>query len=52
LNVLKKPRIFWKASHHFKKASTLLKMYLKNLTIFENPSHELKNASISLKMSS
>jgi hypothetical protein len=26
-----------KASHHFKKASTPLKMYLKSLTILEKP---------------
>jgi hypothetical protein len=37
LNVLKKPRIFGKASHHFKKASIPLKMYLEIFAIFENP---------------
>jgi hypothetical protein len=39
LNVIKKPRNFWKATHQFKNASIPQKMYLKNLAIFENHSH-------------
>jgi hypothetical protein len=46
---MEKASISLKASHSFKKASILLKMYLKSLYIFEKPSHELKNASVSLK---
>jgi hypothetical protein len=57
---LKSLKIFQKASHshHFKKASILLKMCLKSLKIVQNASHywksliTLKKASITLKMPS
>jgi hypothetical protein len=42
-------RFYGKASHHFKKASISLKMYLKPLVIFENPS--LKSLLIFTKAS-
>jgi hypothetical protein len=35
-------RFFEKASHHFNKASILLKMYLKSLAILEKVSFSLK----------
>jgi hypothetical protein len=48
LNVLKKPRILLKTSHHFKKASLSLKIFLKSLEIKKL----IKKAFVSLKMSS
>jgi hypothetical protein len=37
-------RFFEKASHHFNKASILLKMYLKSLAILEKVSFSLKKS--------
>jgi hypothetical protein len=47
LNVLKKLRIFWKTSHHFKKALIPLEMHLKSFAFFEKPSHILKSLNFS-----
>jgi hypothetical protein len=50
-NILKKPRIFEKASNHFKKASISLKTSSKRIEIFKKNLNHFKKASIFLKIS-